>query len=250
MEQKARYDEFYGSFRTLRWMFRFDVRYRCRRLHEVFAELGIDVRGQNVLDVGFGGGHLLASFPRDCTLVGADVSRSAVTAAQRDPVFAGFRDARFVVVDEAEPDSLPVGPFDVVVSSHTLEHVPDDAAALAAWRQRMARGAILAVFVPIEEPDYVEFHRRCYSVQTILERVHAAGFDIVHHERSMFVNGHVWKLLTIPSRRHWPVVASLADALRLGSLSAIPYPALRVADSALYKLGVGPRQALVIARRP
>jgi hypothetical protein len=65
----------------------------------------------------------------------------------------------------------------------------------------------------------------------------------------MFVNGHVWKLLTIPSRRRWPVAGSLVDALRLGVLSALSYRGLKVADRVLYRIGVGPRQLLVIARR-
>jgi SAM-dependent methyltransferase len=160
-----------------------------------------------------------------------------------------FASAEHAVVDEDDAHSLPAGPFDIVLSSHTLEHVPDDRATLAAIHQRLRPGGTLAVFVPIEEADYVSFHVRAYSLQSIVTRIRQAGFRIAHAEGSMYVNGHVWKLLTIPSRRHWPVAGPIVDALRLASLSALSYRGLRAADAVLYRLGFGARQALVIAHR-
>jgi hypothetical protein len=65
----------------------------------------------------------------------------------------------------------------------------------------------------------------------------------------MYVNGHLWKLLTIPSRRRWPIVRYLADGLRLSVLSLFPYRALRLLDGLLFRLGFGARQALVIGLR-
>jgi SAM-dependent methyltransferase len=248
-DQERRYADFYRSLPRVRWLFRFDVRYRCRRLHEVLDDLAVDRDGADVLDVGFGGGHLLASFPRSCAVSGIDVSRSAVVAARDNPTFREFRAASFTQVAEGDPGSLPEGPFDIIVSSHTLEHVPDDAAVLAACFRRLRPGGTLAVFVPIEEPDYNEFHRRTYSVQSIEERVSRSGLTIRHVEGSMYVHGHVWKLVTIPSRRRWPVVGKLVDGLRLGTLSAISYRGLRAADAVLYRLGFGARQALVVAQR-
>lgn len=37
-----------------------------------------------------------------------------------------------------------------------------------------------------------------YSMERITDRVCQAGFEILHREGSLHVNGHVWKLLTIP----------------------------------------------------
>jgi hypothetical protein len=71
----------------------------------------------------------------------------------------------------------------------------------------------------------------------------------LHTEGNLFVNGHVWKLLTVPSRRRWPVLRHVADGLRMGTLGAIPYGWLKRLDRLLFLLGAGPRQALVIARR-
>jgi hypothetical protein len=108
----------------------------------------------------------------------------------------------------------------------------------------------LAVFVPLEEPDYILFHLRNYSLQSITERVRTAGFQVLHVEGSMYVNGHIWKILTIPSRRNWPVLKHVVDALRMLTLGILPYPVLRVFDRILFHLGVDARQALVIAQKP
>lgn len=246
--QTDRYADFYRGRRALRQRFRFDVRYRQLRTHEVLRALGIPTEGARVLDVGFGGGDLLASFPRTCRVHGVDVSRSAVETARTDPRFADFASASFATVPEDDADALPAGPFDIITSAHALEHVPDDAATLHAIRSRLAPHGVLVLWVPIEEPDYIAFHLRAYSMQSIVERVRHCGFVPLAVEGSNHVNGHVWKLITIPSRRAWPVVGPLVDGLRLASLSMLGYRGQLHADRLLHRLGVGPRQALVVAR--
>lgn len=247
--QTRRYDEFYARRRNLRRLFRFDVRYRSRRLQEVLRELEIPVEGIKVMDYGFGGGDLLASFPHSCRLHGVDISPSAVSAAEADPRFDGYSEVRFECIAEDKPGSLVRGPFDLVMSSHVLEHVPDDAQVLRELRERVAPGGHLCIFVPIEEPDYIPFHVRNYSVQSISTKIRQAGFDLCHVEGSMQINGHLWKILTIPSRRCWPVLGPVVDAIRLGTLSTVPYRALRFIDGCLHYLGFGARQALVIGKR-
>jgi len=248
--QGERYRDFYAKGRSLRWAFRFDVHYRVRRMHEVLVQLGLPVANLDVLDVGFGDGSMLASFPKSCSVTGVDVSQSGVDAAKRDPRFAHYRQARFEVVKDDDFDGLPQAQFDLLLSSHMLEHVSDDAAYLRAFYDRLRRGGHLLLFVPIEEPDYIHYHRRNYSLQSVAERVSQAGFDLRLVEGSMYVNGGIWKLLTIPSRRNWPVIKPLVDGLRMASLSALTYPGIRFADAQLYRLGLGARQAFVVARKP
>lgn len=246
--QAHRYAQFYRRGRGLRRALRFDVRYRCRRTHEVLEALGIDTGAARVLDVGFGGGDLLASFPAGCAITGAELSASAVEAARTDPRFAVFAAAAFACVPEGDPEALPPGPFDLVLSAHTLEHVPDDRATLHAIGRRLAPGGVLVLWVPIEEPDYIPFHVRAYSMQSIVERVRRSGFEPLWVEGSNHVNGHAWKVLTIPSRRAWPVLGPMVDVVRLATLSLLGYRGQRRADTMLHYLGVGPRQALVVAR--
>jgi 2-polyprenyl-3-methyl-5-hydroxy-6-metoxy-1,4-benzoquinol methylase len=250
IHQTQRYGAFYNRLEALSRPMRFDIRYRARRLQEVLAALRVDPAGRRILDFGFGGGELLLSFPSSCSVVGVDVSSSAVQRARDNAAFRRFRAARFATIDEGDATAIPGGPFDIAISAHTLEHVIDDRQVLEALYERLVPGGALAVFVPIEEPDYVFFHLRSYSLQSITERVMQAGFTIYHVEGSMFVNGHIWKFLTIPSRRRWPLLATVCDAMRVLSLAMLPYLALRAADELLYRLGFGARQALVIAKRP
>lgn len=248
--QSARYADFYAGWRSLTRLVRFDVRYRCRRMHEVLTELGVPVEDARVLDVGFGWGDMLASFPASCRVVGADLSQSAVDAANDDLRWRSYAGARFVTVREGEAEDVPAGPFDVILCSHVLEHVPDDAALLDILWRRLAPGGVLVTYVPLEEPDYCLIHLRSYSLQSITERILQRGFEVLHAEGNMYVEGHVWKLLSIPTRRRWPGVRYLMSGLRMGSLSAIPYETLVALDRILFRLGAGARQALVVARRP
>jgi 2-polyprenyl-3-methyl-5-hydroxy-6-metoxy-1,4-benzoquinol methylase len=160
--QTERYDGFYRRRRWVHDLLRFDVRYRVRRLHEVLTALRWQANGRSVLDIGFGYGDLLESFPEDCSIWGADISSSAVGAARLDPRFARFREAAFDTIPEDGASALPPGPFDIALSSHTLEHVPDDRAVLRSVHARLRPGGLVAIFVPIEEPDYNLFHLRVY----------------------------------------------------------------------------------------
>ncbi len=135
------------------------------------------------------------------------------------------------------------------MTSHTLEHVLDDEKTIEELRKSICEEGILAVYVPIEEPDYIPFHIRNYSLQSITTKIASSGFTILHVEPSMFINGHIWKILTIPSRKNWPAFGKVVNFLRLLTLSLIPYPMVKFLDTLLYKLGFGARQALVVARK-
>jgi ubiquinone/menaquinone biosynthesis C-methylase UbiE len=107
------------------------------------------VDGDTVLDVACGLGDLAARLARaGRTVVGADV---AVRAGRR-----GAADG--VAWVEADVEQLPFRDraFDVVVSTHTLEHVQHLAATLAELR-RVARRRLVVV-VPRQRPYRVTFN--------------------------------------------------------------------------------------------
>jgi SAM-dependent methyltransferase len=250
VQQKRIYDDAYrGEQRIRRWL-RFDIRYRCRRLQEVFHSLRIDVSRASVLDVGFGAGDLLASFPVGCVLTGAEISASAVEFARKSRRFSGHRRRHFSLIPEGTPAALPRGPFDVVLCSHVLEHVDDDRRWLQALRERVAPGGAVAVFVPIEAPGYNPDHVRVYTLGSLRSLVEGSGLQIAHAEGSMHLNGHVWKWLTLPSRRRWPVLGPFVNTLRMLSQTVIPYPLTRKLEGWAARVGLEPRQALVVARAP
>jgi hypothetical protein len=91
---------------------------------------------------------------------------------------------------------LPDGAFDAVLCSHVLEHVPDDARAMAELRRITAPGGFCLVMVPLdltrdttyEDPsvtqpaerqrEFLQFdHVRLYAPD-ISDRLAAAGFDV------------------------------------------------------------------------
>lgn len=249
ISQAERYCNFYGRSENIKRIFRFDIRYGCRRLHEVLDELGIGRNGISVLDFGFGAGDLLASFPEDCSLCGVDVSPSAVENARNKEMFKKFRKAQFQTVPEHNNDEFIHEKFDLVLSSHVIEHVDDDAVLLNTLKSRLKDDGHLVLFAPIEEPGYIHFHVRNYSVQTLSQKVKDCGFDIVFCEGSMNINGHIWKIITIPSRHNWPVLGKTVNSIRLFTLSLIPYKMVKILDRVFGVLGAGPRQAMIVAKK-
>lgn len=249
ISQTERYCNFYGRSEKLKRIFRFDIRYRCRRLHEVLDVLGICTKGISVLDFGFGAGDLLASFPEDCSLCGVDVSPSAVEAARNKEMFKKFRKSQFQTVPEHNNDEFIHEKFDLVLSSHVIEHVDDDEVLLNTLKSRLKDDGHLVLFAPIEEPGYIHFHVRNYSVETLSQKVKDCGFDIVFCEGSMNINGHIWKVITIPSRHNWPVLGKTVNSIRLFTLSLIPYKMVKILDRVFGVLGAGPRQAMIVAKK-
>src|SRR5690606_37676381 len=188
-------------------------------------------------------------FPTDCSLVGAEISESAVERARQDPRYGAFASAEVVLVPENNGESLPEGPFGVAISSHTLEHVPSDEAHLGEIHRRLRPGGLFFLFVPIEKPGYNPDHVRTFSVESVTEKVREAGFEVLHSEGNNHMNGHIWKFITIPSRRRWPVLGDIATGIRLWTLAPIPYPAFKAGNHLLARLGAGPRQAFVVGRK-
>jgi SAM-dependent methyltransferase len=248
--QKQTYDRAYRGEQRVRRLLRFDVRYRITRLHEVLQELDLSVEGAEVMDVGFGGGDILASFPASCHVSGVEISSSAVETAQKSNRFGKFRSAEFWLVREDDVGGLPHGPFDIIVCSHVLEHVDDDRGFVTALANRLKPGGTLFLFVPVEEPGYNPDHVRTYTLASIGQLATDSGLRLLFAEGSLHLNGHLWKLITVPSRRRWPVLGPLTNTLRLGVLALVPYRAMRWLEPRVAAMGLEPRQAFVVARRP
>ena len=104
--------------------------------------------------------------------------------------------------------------------------------------------------MPIEAPGYNPDHVRTYCGKCIVNLVRSCGLELLFTETSLHVTGHVWKLLTLPSRRRWPLLGPAVDALRLVLLSMVPYRSIRRVDTAMGRIGLEGRQAFVVAARP
>jgi 2-polyprenyl-3-methyl-5-hydroxy-6-metoxy-1,4-benzoquinol methylase len=113
-----------------------------RRLDADAAVMSLPVAsGGRVLDVGCGGGGLLASLAHaGWHAEGVDPDGDAVTLARTRGL-----DARVgVLTDAAYAD----GTFDAITMSHVIEHVPDPRAVLTEARRILRPGGRLAIVTP------------------------------------------------------------------------------------------------------
>ena len=133
---------------------------------------------RTVLEIGAGEGGLGAWLARHYTYTGIEPDAdSRVTA-----------DARLAAVGKGRVvDALPARaeePFDLVCAFEVLEHIVDDAGALAQWREYVAPGGWLLLSVPAHADqfgphDELAGHIRRYERPELTGRLEEAGFQVV-----------------------------------------------------------------------
>jgi len=140
-------------------------------------------RRVRLVELGCGTGNVLAALTEFGECVGMEAHSDLVAAAHA----AGLdvRPGRL-------PADLPVpdGWADVVLLLDVLEHLDDDAAALATARRALAPGGLLVVTVPAyrwlwSDHDVALGHRRRYAARELAERVRGAGLSV---ERVSYFN--------------------------------------------------------------
>lgn len=247
--QRSLYHKGFYSRNRWRWVWRDDCRYRRRRLWEVLNGLKFNPEHGRILDVGFGTGDLLFTFPLSCSLLGVELSPDAVEAISADPRLTSYHAWHFEV---ALPDGsipLPTTPVDLVLTSHVLEHVPDDTLFLRGLAGALKPGGLMVNFVPVEPEGFDPKHVRTYDANLLARRMEDAGLEILHSEHNYHINAGPMRWLDHPARHEWPLLTSL-EGVRHALLSPIPYELTRRMEEVLRELGSSPMQALVVGRRP
>ena len=194
--------------------------------------------GTAVLDFGAGIGTLSVIFERDSGVrplaIEVDVDQQATLRQRNIETYASLAD-------------LP-RPMDFIYSSNVLEHIADDAAILAALRDRLVVGGKIAIFVPAFESiwtmldDRVGHHRR-YTIAGLEAKLAAAGFEVesIRYCDSLgFLLAYLYKFIGDASGE--PSGASL----RL--FDRVVFPLSLVVDKATRRL-FG-KNVLALARRP
>jgi SAM-dependent methyltransferase len=220
------------------------------RFHHAFKPLH-----QKVFEFGFGHGHVLFSFSPPAALYGVELSALAVSAAAERARRAGYSEYAFkrVRAEDSVVVEFPTNEFDIVICSHTLEHVVDDEKLLSELYRITRPEGRLFLLTPLDvhstseilarprrrRPDFPEksFHVWWYNLETLEDLVKRAGFNIVAAEALDAVGE--WRL-------RWPRPVQIVTSLLL---LVIPYGAWRRLDRLAVRLGYRPTQALVVARK-
>jgi SAM-dependent methyltransferase len=140
-----------------------------RFVNQVLPQSGLQPEViSRILDCACGSGYG-SNFIADelnCQVLGVDVDQGVVTYAQKRYASRNPR-LSFRRADAARLDFLDNGSLLAVVSLETIEHIPDDAKAVAEFRRVLQPGGILFISTPdaTARPGAVirDFHVREYS---------------------------------------------------------------------------------------
>ena len=157
---------------------------KTAKVLEAAQSLYAALEGVAVLDIGFGAGHsILALAARGAQCTGAEIS---LGAAQHVASRARARELTGTVRSAvADGYNLPFVDcsFDLVVSSHVIEHLRDDVAAMREIGRVLCPGGSLILLVPNER--YVvgnELHYRHYTQVAIRELVECSGLRLQYRQ--------------------------------------------------------------------
>jgi len=151
----------------------------------ILAEMArrLPASGSRLAEVGCGSGGMLEALAPLGRAVGVEM----------DPALREHARARGLDVRPGRlPDDIPLeaGGFDAACLFDVLEHVDDEAGALAACRRLLAPGGRLFVTVPAyawlwSRHDEILGHRRRYTARSLRRAVESAGFAV---ERLTYFN--------------------------------------------------------------
>jgi ubiquinone/menaquinone biosynthesis C-methylase UbiE len=170
------------------------------------AKLSIDAallpaaRGAWTLDVGCGDGrHLRAAAARGSRAIGIDYDAAEVRHAR-----ARLGPAAYFVVADAAHLPFREGALDAVICTETLEHLPDDSAALAEIARVLRQEAPLLAAVPSHFTEMVYWrlsrgywdtpggHVRVYSPRALATTLAGAGLAMESMRYLHFFDSIVW----------------------------------------------------------
>ncbi len=175
-----------------------------------FDRLGL-VPGDRVLDMGCGAGrHAFEMFRRGGDVIAFDQDGDELAGVLE--IFGAMREAGEVPAgadaDIKQGDALAMpfadSEFDRIVASEVLEHIPDDATAIAELVRVLRPGGTIAVTVPRWLPEKIcwalsdEYHEvegghvRIYRGHELVGKLEAAGLEYVGKDHAHGLHSPYW----------------------------------------------------------
>jgi SAM-dependent methyltransferase len=171
--------------------------------------------GQRLLDFGCGGGrHALEALRLGAIVTALDADRKELVPAaawvrtmlDEDKQTADAGGQGHVVIGNGLDLPFPDACFDKVVAAEVLEHIPDDAGALAELARVLRPGGLLAVTVPRCYPEVVNWalskeyhsvpggHVRIYRQAQLRRRLGQAGLRPYRQHHAHALHSPYWWL--------------------------------------------------------
>ena len=175
------YREFAEVFEARHWWFVG----RRRILASLMPDWLPDRRDLHILDIGCGTGGMIPLLSAYGRVTGIDPAEAAIRYSRQR------HDGAAELIQMDFPREVPAtGDYDLITLFDVLEHLDDDAEALARAGALLRRGGTLVVTVPAHRylwspHDEINLHRRRYERPELRARLEQAGFRI---ERLTYYN--------------------------------------------------------------
>ncbi len=240
---------FYRRFRRLRWLFRYDCRYRLLVMEELFQRHGIPFERVKVFELGFGTGDLLLRFDTTCTVHGCELSEDAIEIVRKEAKALCHGDVKLVRSANDGGAVFPSTGYDIVIASHVLEHVPDDAGVLTQLAEHTREDGWGLFFVPLERPHRRHrHHARTYSRAGFCRLCESCGWSVIEAESNMRFDSFSENFLSL-LEQHLPALAPVMEGVRNASFSLLSPGLLRASEMLFERIHKRPRQLAVLATR-
>jgi 2-polyprenyl-3-methyl-5-hydroxy-6-metoxy-1,4-benzoquinol methylase len=204
-----------------------------------------------IFDQGFGLGLMLFCFPKDCFLAGYELSSRTIASAKAAAHSKGYSATDFRVLRAGE--SLPEQwreSFDVVISSHVLEHIADPMPALKQLLALLKPGGVACILVPINELPGEDLNHFSYFTESSLSAMLGENEMEIIHSGSIDRLYRLLKPLALARQRRDTIGLRVISKLVNAVLAPLPLGALYFFDWILGLLSVPPAQCLILSRKP
>jgi 2-polyprenyl-3-methyl-5-hydroxy-6-metoxy-1,4-benzoquinol methylase len=210
----------------------------------------LERKGVAVFDHGFGLGLMLFCFNRTARIAGVELSGSAVAAAKERAQRLGFAEIDLRAHDAGAP--LPSEwreNFDLVISSHVLEHCQNPDLALRDLVTLVKPGGAVCLIVPINEaPGEDMNHFSWFTPGSLLEMALEVGLNRIE----TFTCDRLYDVITPLSfaRQRGDTILLRSVSIAFNALTAmVPYGLLKVADRMLRVFGYRERQCFLLGQK-